>query len=188
MAVTSTVVPSSALHPSPLSCLLKPPKITRRSASGARFQPRANKTARPKTARPNTASPKTSYPSTGSPNNQKQRLDTLSTSLIEVQDEFKIVFKRLNDSNAGSKLISHSSALYMRSHVTRLSTKLRHIQLGCHLLRASKGNGTKDELLQLADIEEELRVCDFREKLCKLGVESLESSKRPAKQQNVDHY
>ena len=76
----------------------------------------------------------------------------------------------------------------MRSHITRLSSKPRHVQPGCYLLQASKGNGTKDELLQLADIEEELRMYDFREKLCRLGVESLESSKRPAKQQNVDHY
>lgn len=163
-------------------------KIPRRSASGARFYPRADKTARPKTARPNTASPKTPHPSTSSPKNQKQKLDTLSASLVEVQDKFKTMFKRLNDSNEGAKPISHSSALHMRSYITRLSTKLRHTQLGCHLLQASKGNGTKDELLQLADIKEELRVCDFGEKLCKLGVESLESSKRPAKRQNVDHY
>ena len=188
MAVTSTVVPSSALRASPLSFLLKPPKITRRSASGARFHPRANETARPKTARRKTASPKTSHPSTGSPKDQKKKLDTLSASLAEVQDEFKTIFKRLNDSNVGAELISHSSALYMRSHVTRLSTRLRHIQMGCHLLRASKGDGTKEELLQLAEIEEELRECDFREKLSKRGVESLEFSKRPAKQQNVNHY
>jgi len=187
MAVTSTVVPSSALPLSPLSCLLKPPKITRRSASGTRFHPRANETARPKTARPKTASPKTSHPSTGSPKNQKQKLDTFSASLVEVRDEFKTIFKRLNGLHAGAELISHSSALYMRSRVTRLSTKLRHIQLGCYLLRASKGNGAEEELLQLAEIEEVLRVCDFREKLCRRGVESLESSKRLAKQQNVDH-
>ncbi|OCL02850.1 hypothetical protein AOQ84DRAFT_392664 [Glonium stellatum] len=182
-AVTSGVASSSTLRTHPLRHFPMPKNTTKRSTPGVRSLQIA-KTTEPKTARS-----KASHSlSTAEPEDQKQKLKYLSVSLTEVQDKFKIILKSLNDSNAGLKYISFPSVLYMRSDVTRLSTKLRHIRMDCDSTAASKGNGTEEELLQLAEIEETLRRCDFQAKLCETGVKSLETSKRPTKRQKTEHY